>query len=82
MHVVAEAFYRNGADCVVGEVNMTGDYMRSLLNTVDPNIPLRTVHGMRGKVARAQGPSQPVHAGPHPHGRRRTSGSWKTSSPR
>jgi uncharacterized OB-fold protein len=31
--------------------------MRALLNTVDPNIPLRTVHGMRGKVSRAQGPS-------------------------
>ena len=57
MKVVAEAFYRHSADCVVGEVNMTGDYMRALLNTVDPNIPLRTVHGMRGKVARAQGPS-------------------------
>ena len=57
MHVVAEAYYRNNADCVVGEVNMTGDYMRALLNTVDPNIALRTVHGMKGKVSRAQGPS-------------------------
>ena len=57
MRVVAEAYYRNSADCVVGEVNMTGDYMRALLNTVDPNIPLRTVHGMRGKVSRAQGAS-------------------------
>ena len=57
MRIVAEAFYRNAADCVVGEVNMTGDYMRSLLNTVDPNIPLRSVHGMKGKVSRAQGPS-------------------------
>lgn len=57
MKVVAEAYYRNAADCVVGEVNMTGDYMRALLSTVDPNIPLRTVHGMRGKVSRAQGAS-------------------------
>ena len=57
MRVVAEAYYRHSADCVVGEVNMTGDYMRALLNTVDANIPLRTVHGMRGKVSRAQGPS-------------------------
>lgn len=57
MRIVAEAYYRNAADCVVGEVNMTGDYMRALLNTVDPNIALRTVHGMRGKVSRAQGPS-------------------------
>ncbi len=57
MKVVAEAYHRHAADCVVGEVNMTGDYMRALLSTVDPNIPLRTVHGMRGKVSRAQGPS-------------------------
>jgi phage terminase large subunit-like protein len=57
MNVAAEAFYRHEADCVVGEVNMTGDYMRALLNTVDPNIPLRTVRGMRGKAARAQGAS-------------------------
>lgn len=57
MRVVAEAYYRNNADCVVGEVNMTGDYMRALLSTVDPNIPLRTVHGMKGKVSRAQGAS-------------------------
>jgi predicted phage terminase large subunit-like protein len=59
MRVVAEAYYRHSADCVVGEVNMTGDYMRALLNTVQQgaNIPLRTVHGMRGKVSRAQGPS-------------------------
>ena len=57
MRVVAEAFYRNEADCVVAEVNVAGDFIRSLLNTVDPNIPLRTVHGMKGKVARAQGAS-------------------------
>ena len=57
MRIVAEAYYRNNADCVVGEVNMTGDYMRALLNTVDPNISLRTVHGLKGKVSRAQGAS-------------------------
>ena len=57
MTVVAQAYYRNNADCVVAEVNMTGDYMRALLSTVDPNIPLRTVHGMKGKVSRAQGAS-------------------------
>ena len=57
MRVVAEAYHRNGADCVVAEVNVAGDFIRSLLNTVDPNIALRTVHGMRGKVARAQGAS-------------------------
>ena len=69
MRVVAEAYYRNNADCVVGEVNMTGDYMRALLATVDPSIPLRTVHGMKGKVSPGAGRLVAVHAGPHPHGR-------------
>ena len=57
MRVIAEAFYRNNADCIVGEVNVMGDYLRALLNTVDPNIPLRTVSGLKGKVARGQGAS-------------------------
>lgn len=57
MRVIAEAFYRNAADCVVAEVNVAGDFIRSLLATVDPNIPIRPVSGMKGKVARAQGPS-------------------------
>ena len=57
MRVVEEAYCRHNADCVVAEVNMTGDYMRALLATVDPTIALRTVHGMKGKVSRAQGPS-------------------------
>ena len=57
MRVVAEAFYRNEADCVIAEVNVAGDFIRALLNTVDPNIPMRTVSGMKGKVSRAQGAS-------------------------
>ena len=57
MHVIAEAFYRHEADCVIAEVNVAGDFIRSLLATVDSHIPLRTVSGMRGKVARAQGAS-------------------------
>ena len=47
---------------------MTGDYMRALLSTVDPNIPLRTVHGMKGKVSRAQGTLVAVRPGPRAHG--------------
>ena len=57
MQVVANAFYRHEADCVVAEVNVAGDFIRSLLSTVDPNIPVRAVSGMRGKVSRAQGAS-------------------------
>ena len=63
MRVLAEAVYRNDADCVVAEVNVAGDFIRSLLNTVDPNIALRTVQGMKGKVARAQGPSSLFNQG-------------------
>jgi len=57
MQVVAAAFYRHEADCVIAEVNVAGDFIRALLNTVDVNIPLRTVSGMRAKVSRAQGAS-------------------------
>ncbi len=57
MQVVAAAFYRHEADCVIAEVNVAGDFIRSLLNTVDANIPMRTVSGMRAKVSRAQGAS-------------------------
>ena len=60
---------------------MTGDYMRALLATVDPNIPLRTVHGMKGKVSRAQGPSSLFVQG-RIHTSATTSGCLRTSSPR
>ena len=81
MQVVAEAFYRHEADCVVAEVNVAGDFIRSLLNTVDPNIPLRAVTGMRGKVSRAQGASAcSCRAASTWSGT--TSRSWKTSCPR
>ena len=82
MRVVAEAYYRNGADCVVGEVNMTGDYMRALLNTV-------------GRRTSRCAPSTACEARSRGRrGRRRcscraastwsatTSGCWKTSCPR
>ena len=57
MQVLANAFYRHDADCVLAEVNVAGDFIRFAVNTVDPNIPVRTVSGMRAKAARAQGPS-------------------------
>ena len=63
MHVLAEAVYRHEADCVIAEVNVAGDFIRSLLATVDPNIPIRTVHGMRAKNARAQGASSLFYQG-------------------
>ena len=57
MKVIDEAYYRCEADCVVAETNVAGDFIRSLMNTINPNIPIRAVSGMKGKVARAQGPS-------------------------
>jgi hypothetical protein len=44
---------------VIAEVNVAGDFIRSLLNTVEngANIPLRMVSGLRAKVSRAQGAS-------------------------
>ena len=63
MKVIAEAVYRNAADCVVAEVNVAGDFIRSLLATVDPDIAIRPVQGMKGKIARAQGPSSLFNQG-------------------
>jgi len=51
---VVQAYKTHNADCVVGEVNNGGDYIGSLLRTVDPNVPYRAVRASRGKVIRAE----------------------------
>lgn len=54
MRRVVRAYYDHDADCVVAEVNNGGDYIQSLLRTVDPNVPYRTVRASRGKAIRAE----------------------------
>ncbi len=42
------------ADRVVAEVNNGGDLVTAVLRTVDPHLPVRTVHASRGKRLRAE----------------------------
>lgn len=48
------AYHVHSADVIVAEVNNGGDWIGSLLRTVDTNIPYRTVRASRGKAIRAQ----------------------------
>jgi phage terminase large subunit-like protein len=42
------------ADRIIGEVNNGGDYIESVLRTVDPNVPYKSVRATRGKLVRAE----------------------------
>lgn len=42
------------ADCVVAEGNQGGDLVRHVLHTVNPDLPVRTVHAQVSKQARAE----------------------------
>jgi phage terminase large subunit-like protein len=54
MQQVAAAFRKWEGDCAVLETNQGGDFVRDTLRTVDPSIPVRTVHAMKSKVLRAE----------------------------
>ena len=48
------AYRHHQADRVVGESNNGGDYIGTLLHTVDPDVPYRKVTATRGKRVRAE----------------------------
>lgn len=48
------AMGRHGADRLVAEVNQGGALVESVIRTVDPTVPYRSVHATRGKVVRAE----------------------------
>ena len=48
------AYKRHHADRVIGEANNGGDYLGSLLHTVDPDVPYKKVIASRGKAIRAE----------------------------
>lgn len=54
MRQAVNAYHEHAADAVIGEVNNGGDYIGSLLRTVDPQVPYRTVRASRGKKVRAE----------------------------
>nr|WP_240705203.1 terminase family protein [Pacificoceanicola onchidii] len=51
---VCDAAARWEADRVVAEVNQGGAMVTSVLQTVDPMLPVKSVHATRGKSARAE----------------------------
>lgn len=54
MRRAVAAYREHQADCLVAEVNQGGDYIGTLLRTVDPNIPYRQVRATRNKQVRAE----------------------------
>ncbi|MBV2361334.1 terminase family protein [Thalassococcus sp. CAU 1522] len=50
----ADAYRRWQADRVVAEVNQGGAMVETVLQQVDPGLPIRQVHATRGKAARAE----------------------------
>lgn len=42
------------ADRIIGEVNFGGDMVRSIIKTIDPQVPFKSVHASRGKLVRAE----------------------------
>lgn len=51
---VVRAFHEYRGDCVVTEANQAGDWLVGGIRAVDPGVPVRKVHAMKGKFARAQ----------------------------
>lgn len=69
---IAVTLYRElSADEIVVEANNGGDYLPSLIHTIDPTVKVRKVHASRGKLTRAE----PIH-GLHERGMVRFVGSF------
>lgn len=47
-------YHRFAADCLLAEVNQGGEMVSTILNEVDPSIPVQSVHATRGKYVRAE----------------------------
>lgn len=43
-----------GADYILAEVNQGGDMVATIINAIDPSMPVRSVHATRSKAMRAQ----------------------------
>lgn len=54
MKKAVAAYHDHKADRVVGEANNGGDYLESLLRTVDATVPYKKVVATRGKAIRAE----------------------------
>jgi phage terminase large subunit-like protein len=47
-------YKRLEADCLIAEVNQGGEVITSVINAIDPSVPVTTVHATRGKFLRAE----------------------------
>lgn len=52
--IVANAFDRHAADCVVAEVNFGGAMVQEIIRVARPKTPFKLVRASRGKVVRAE----------------------------
>ncbi len=48
-----DAYFTYGADCVVGEVNAGGDFIKSTILSIDPKVNVKEVRAHRDKIMRA-----------------------------
>lgn len=51
---VSQMYHKWSADRVVAEINQGGDMVTSVLRTIDPSLPIRTVRATKGKYVRAE----------------------------
>lgn len=49
-----DAYERNGADCIVGEVNFGADMVKSTVTSISSQVRFKEVHASRGKAVRAE----------------------------
>lgn len=49
-----EAYHTYRADRIVAEANQGGELVRTVIATVDPNVPVSLVHASKGKTTRAE----------------------------
>lgn len=52
--VAVKAYRESNADAIVAEVNNGGDLVKTVIQTIDPNVPVRVVRASKGKVTRAE----------------------------
>jgi Uncharacterized conserved protein len=49
-----DAYHRHGADRIVAERNYGGEMVRSVIQSIDRNVPVKLVTATRGKAVRAE----------------------------
>ncbi len=61
-----ELYNRYDADALIVEINQGGEMIQSIIDTIDPNVPVKNVRATRGKFLRAE-PVAALYAKGHVH---------------